>query len=858
MNIENREISIKILNSIEELRKSINSISVYDFNIYSSMELYYTIANKLNEVVTECNRYEIAISEEIINQNNCLQYLLNEGLMTELSNKIDNLILDGTMDRLLNHKIFSSLNKKIEDYSTTFENLIDNIDDKKADKSMIGTPYTAPTASAMRETTKIYVYTGSESGYVNGDWYYHNGTNWVSGGSYNSQAIGNFGIDNIKIKALTSDKMNFNRYSHINEGTYKLSKLSGIDSATKYPIFSASSSIACVTLDLTNFVHDDLYFKMSNISGQVAVFYTPNKVGGNLTYTNIVDGNNSYFVYDSSSSLCKVDVTSLKASYNYLVVAMDINYCSIYSTSKSIIGEKQIKDNSITLKHIKDKEILKDSNSISTCNYFDINLCEEKYSRSYDTSANVPIWQTNNDTSKLYRTITIPVGSNGYITLKKPKYYDITMQLYFLSKDNNVKAHFTNKQINETTNVYPYNLYNFTEVTEDYLKVDCSIAKNSEIEYMTVTYNYDSEILENNVYINYEKSLIPDWLDTKKILEDKTTNTDIEIVLPSKYLVCANKDYDIHFNNVVRYYNTDNAQKVVMNGQFKNFKKFSKISPTDSMSDFGAVLRFYKDDTKNITQDKNISIRIVKSTDGSGTKKVLVIGDSYTANGTYTSELINLFGNDSSMNIELIGTLGSGVNKHEGRAGWRAHEYVNNASGVYGYSGTNAFYNPSTLTFDFSYYMNNNGFSNVDIVCINLGTNDLARADYSTTTIMINSYDYMINSIKTYNPNIKILIGLPATRALGDLENKSQIDSALESTKALIEAYDNKESDNIYLVPYYLNIDPNNDFNFSQIEVSSRNTNTKIKVASDTVHPSTLGYYKIADVIYSYIKYASK
>lgn len=52
-----------------------------------------------------------------------------------------------------------------------------------------GHPFQAATVAAMTDTTKIYVYTGSEAGYTNGDWYYYNGSNWVSGGVYNAVAF---------------------------------------------------------------------------------------------------------------------------------------------------------------------------------------------------------------------------------------------------------------------------------------------------------------------------------------------------------------------------------------------------------------------------------------------------------------------------------------------------------------------------------------------------------------------------------------------------------------------------------------------------------------------------------------------
>jgi len=41
----------------------------------------------------------------------------------------------------------------------------------------------------MTYINKVYVYTGSESGYTNGNWYYWNGSSWTSGGIYNAVAI---------------------------------------------------------------------------------------------------------------------------------------------------------------------------------------------------------------------------------------------------------------------------------------------------------------------------------------------------------------------------------------------------------------------------------------------------------------------------------------------------------------------------------------------------------------------------------------------------------------------------------------------------------------------------------------------
>lgn len=58
-----------------------------------------------------------------------------------------------------------------------------------APKSAVGAPLVASTVSAMTDTTKVYVYTGSETGYSTGYWYYYNGSAWTSGGVYNSAAV---------------------------------------------------------------------------------------------------------------------------------------------------------------------------------------------------------------------------------------------------------------------------------------------------------------------------------------------------------------------------------------------------------------------------------------------------------------------------------------------------------------------------------------------------------------------------------------------------------------------------------------------------------------------------------------------
>lgn len=75
-----------------------------------------------------------------------------------------------------------SLDEYTQKVSAKYKNMF-------APKSAVGAPLVANTVAKMEDTSKIYVYTGSETGYTAGNWYYYNGSAWTSGGVYNSAAF---------------------------------------------------------------------------------------------------------------------------------------------------------------------------------------------------------------------------------------------------------------------------------------------------------------------------------------------------------------------------------------------------------------------------------------------------------------------------------------------------------------------------------------------------------------------------------------------------------------------------------------------------------------------------------------------
>lgn len=94
----------------------------------------------------------------------------------------------------------------LQDFATKLATKLHTIFATKAD---VGAPLVASTVAGMTDHDRIYVYTGSETGYTNGNWYYWDGTAWTSGGTYNSQAIGDGTITTAKLAsgAVTAEKI---------------------------------------------------------------------------------------------------------------------------------------------------------------------------------------------------------------------------------------------------------------------------------------------------------------------------------------------------------------------------------------------------------------------------------------------------------------------------------------------------------------------------------------------------------------------------------------------------------------------------------------------------------------------------
>lgn len=162
---------------------------VYDDSL-SYYELLCKVVSYINGLLND--------NQELIEAYTKLQDYVNNyfdelDIEEEVNRKLDEMAIDGTLTNMIRVYVDPYIQAQ-QEYNTNTRNYVNESIERQNNKienlfSLVGSPLTAETVSQMTDTDKIYVYVGNETGYTNGNWYYYDGENWVSGGVYNAQAI---------------------------------------------------------------------------------------------------------------------------------------------------------------------------------------------------------------------------------------------------------------------------------------------------------------------------------------------------------------------------------------------------------------------------------------------------------------------------------------------------------------------------------------------------------------------------------------------------------------------------------------------------------------------------------------------
>lgn len=343
---------------------------------------------------------------------------------------------------------------------------------------------------------------------------------------------------------------------------------------------------------------------------------------------------------------------------------------------------------------------------------------------------------------------------------------------------------------------------------------------------------------------------------------------DNRFVIPKDLYLVKDIDYKIHAQNFNYNTFTNNSDLLFEIGsptESHAFKDSCTIKSPIAVDVDTQVVGIYNNDL-NGGLAKDIRMHFVDpATKQNKTPRILFIGDSVTyANIPGLVKMwLNKFGITSTMiggyvnktdkyNYGIVG--GVPGEKGEGHSGWRLTDITGTTKrndGTIFLKPDNPFWNPATSKFDFSYYMQQKGFDGVDFVVIALGTNDITghHSEQATENIAIPTIDEvlvympaeiqkMIDSIKAYNPNVKIGINPPVPAGANDDFN-FKLMRFIETQQY---SFDGKIS-NVYCLGSYLatgKISVKNWGSTTKIPVVSTNTTTKSSLTTD-VHDNGMG-----------------
>lgn len=176
--------------------------------------------------------------------------------------------------------------------------------------------------------------------------------------------------------------------------------------------------------------------------------------------------------------------------------------------------------------------------------------------------------------------------------------------------------------------------------------------------------------------------------DFRRILsKDVNVASNITLKIPKTLCIAVGRTVELYNKQICFTGNTDNLHFEYVCSKGKTMKRKWTYSPTSGeVGSYSMTINVY-DNNINLVATTTTTIKVVnKGTTISTPKKVLCIGDSLTNDKQWIWEVPELFKSMyGSYVVELVGSRGSGIYKHEGRSGYTSYMYVTDSS--YSYQG---------------------------------------------------------------------------------------------------------------------------------------------------------------------------
>ena len=153
-------------------------------------------------------------------------------------------------------------------------------------------------------------------------------------------------------------------------------------------------------------------------------------------------------------------------------------------------------------------------------------------------------------------------------------------------------------------------------------------------------------------------------------------DTAMIIATPPTLYLLQNTEISLYFDNI--FYERAENYLIDVTGATTGSQQAEryKTNPTGAITLHDVTINAYDKASRNLLASSIVKVVGVASGANTGvTKKVLMIGDSLVNAGTITQTLLDIAATDV-MGVTLVGTRGTGLNKHEGRGGWKVSDYA--------------------------------------------------------------------------------------------------------------------------------------------------------------------------------------
>jgi lysophospholipase L1-like esterase len=376
-------------------------------------------------------------------------------------------------------------------------------------------------------------------------------------------------------------------------------------------------------------------------------------------------------------------------------------------------------------------------------------------------------------------------------------------------------------------------------------------------------------------------SLSPSWLLVLAMLGSPLFAAEpaadpLRLLLPEVVCAVPGVETNIYFDNICLVLDPDDYLFDVTCD--KGAQQAERWTYTPAADDVGVhPLRIDVRNGRNeIIAHAESQVRVSPADAGAGRALAwLMIGDSLTAAAAYPQRVLDACVAAGNPAVTLIGSCGTGANRHEGYGGWTATRFATHFQGTpregeptqratpFMYPGADG-----KPCLDLARYCQDmNGGAPPDVVTLFLGCNDTFSATDETIDERIDSmfqhYDTLLAMIHGLSKDTivgAVLLVPPAATqdAFGANYQCGQTRWQYKRNQhrvveRMIAHYGKREAENLFLIPAHLNLDTARNYPRTTTPASATAA-TEITRLGNGVHPAPEGYRQIGDTLYCWLK----